>query len=330
MRPLLLCAAAALAAAPGLAAQQPSADRLVVLNKRAASASVVDLATGATVATIPTGVGPHEVAVSPDGRRAIVADYGEQAPGSTLTVLDLVALEPVATIDLGEYRRPHGIAFLPDGRRVVVTVEVNRAVLVVDVDARRVERAIETGEAGTHLLALSSDGRHVYTANIGSGSVSKLDLADGRLVRTVAVAPQAEAIALSPDGEELWVGSNAMHQVRIFDAGTLDSVATVPTRGEVPIRLAFTPDGRRVLVSHVQSSDVTLLDARTREPVGVIDIPGGARPIGILVHPDGRRAWVAAAGLDQVVELDLGGTRMTRTLDAGANPDGLGLVRLER
>ena len=94
---------------------------LVVLNKSEASASLIDLATEAVVATVATGEGPHEVAVSPDGRRALATNYGTQAaPGSTLTLIDIEDGRALRTIALGEHRRPHGVAWLPDGRRAVV------------------------------------------------------------------------------------------------------------------------------------------------------------------------------------------------------------------
>jgi YVTN family beta-propeller protein len=330
--PLPLALAALLAAGPALAqsAEAPRGGLLVVLNKRVASASLVDAASGRTVATLPTGNGPHEVAVSPDGRTAVVADYGEREAGGTLTVLDLAAREVARTIALGEYRRPHGIAFLPDGRRVAVTVEANRAVIVVDVERGAVEFAVPTEEEGTHLLALAPDGRRAWTANLGSGSVSLVDLAARRLVRTAKTGPRTEAIDLSPDGRELWVGDNETHTITVLDAATLAPLDTIPSGGRMPIRLRFTPDGRHVLVSNMASSTLALFDARRRAPVATIEVPAagepGARPIGILMDPRGGRAWVAAAGRDEVAEVDLGARRITRFVRAGENPDGLGFA----
>ena len=331
--PLVLPLALALLA-PGPASAQtapaPQGALLVVLNKRVASASLVDAASGRTIATLPTGNGPHEVAVSPDGRTAVVADYGEREAGSTLTVLDLAAREVARTIDLGEYRRPHGIAFLPDGRRVAVTVEANRAVIVVDVARGAVEFAVPTDEGGTHLLALAPDGRRAWTANLGSGSVSLLDLQGRKLVKTAKTGPRTEAIDLSPDGRELWVGDNEAHTITVLDAATLDSVATLASGGRTPIRLKFTPDGRHVLVSNMTSSTLALFDARLRARVATIDVPAAgepsARPIGILMDPRGGRAWVAAAGRNEVAEVDLGARRITRFVGTGENPDGLGFA----
>src|SRR3954454_3426713 len=103
-----MIASALLLAATAAAAQQSA---LVVLNKAQATASIISLADGRTIATMPVGDGPHEIAVSPDGYLAVAANYGGRTPGNSLTVLDLRARKPVRTIDLGSYARPHGIAW---------------------------------------------------------------------------------------------------------------------------------------------------------------------------------------------------------------------------
>src|SRR5690606_23278439 len=139
------------------------------LNKGAATAMLLDPRTGDTVATIPTGTGPHEVAVAPGGGLAVVTDYGGQTPGSTLTVIDLARRAPSHTIDLAPHRRPHGVAWLPDTQHVVVTSETDSAIVIVNVREGRVVGAVRTGQLGSHMLALSTDGAYAYVANIGSG-----------------------------------------------------------------------------------------------------------------------------------------------------------------
>src|ERR1700752_2007735 len=58
------------------ASKAPASDLLVVLNKSDHQAALVDPRSHAVVAKIPTGRGPHEVAISPDGRTAYVSNYG--------------------------------------------------------------------------------------------------------------------------------------------------------------------------------------------------------------------------------------------------------------
>lgn len=344
MRPLAGVALLLVAAAPAgsLAGAQPAADVLVVLEKDSAAARLLDPASGATLARLPTGPFPHEVAASPDGRMAVVADYGAREPGRTLTVLDLRGRRVLRTVDLGEYRRPHGIVWLPGaGQRVAVTAEQSQALLVVDVAAGRVERAIPTGQRGTHMIALAADGRRAWTANIGSGSVTAVDLARADTVRTRATGRGPEAIALSPDGREVWAADRELDRITVLDAATLDSVAALPT-GRLPNRLKFTPDGRTVLVSNAAAGTLTVYDARARRLVATLDMGAGAAgapnpenptgrgavPLGIQLAPDGRRAWVALNGAGVVAELALTpgrpeATRVVRRVDAGAGPDGM-------
>jgi len=122
------------------------ADTLVVLNKSEATASLIDLETGKVRATLPTDFGPHEAAASPDGRLALVGNYGSRdKPGSTLTVINVPTAKVVKTIDLGEYRRPHGLLFLPDGHRALVTAEDNKVLLEIDLESWKIVRLLEAG-----------------------------------------------------------------------------------------------------------------------------------------------------------------------------------------
>ena len=341
-RPAFRRAAVLALLTPASLAAQPVRESLIVLLKSVAVAAVVDPVTGGARFQVETGAAPHEVVTSPDGRLAVVADYGTgESPGRTLTVIDLAAQRVQRTIDLGDFRRPHGLQWIPGTRRVAVTSEQNQAVVVVDVAMGHVEFAIPTNARGTHMIELSRDGRWAWTPNIGSGSVSLFDLIEKRLVKTATVGAGPEAIALSPDERELWVGDRQLNRVTILDARTLDSLATLPT-GEFPNRAKFTPDGRRVLVSNARSGTIAVYDAAKRQRLADIVLPfdstrardqmlgaamgRSAVPLGIVVHPNGRRAWVALAATDQIAVLDLERMTVERLLEAGREPDGMALV----
>ena len=332
-RVLALVSVFSLPAAAGL-----RGETLVVLNKAEASASLIDLATGSVVATLETGEGPHEAAVSPDGRFALAANYGtRQTPGSTLTLIDIPGARVEKTIDLGEHRRPHGLAWL-DGRRVAVTAEASRTLLVVDVLAGRVEAVIPTAQEVSHMVVATPDGRRAFVANIGSGSVTALDIAAGRSLGNIATGRGAEGIAVTPDGRSVWVTNREDDSVSVIDAARLEVVATLPCKS-FPIRARVTPDGRRVLVSNARSGDLTVFDVERRAEVGRIALKLEASssdgrlfgdrfgqssvPIGVVIHPDGRRAWVAHANADAISVLDLEQGLAVATLHAGREPDGM-------
>jgi DNA-binding beta-propeller fold protein YncE len=335
IRALILAVVLQLGASIALAQQSA----LVVLNKAQATASIISLADGRTIATMPVGDGPHEIAISPDGNWAVAANYGGRTPGNSLTVLDLRARKPVRTIDLGSYARPHGIAWMPDGKRVVVTSEQARALVVVDVPNGRVDHAIQTGQPG-HLLTLASDGHHAWTANIATGSVSLVDLDRGVVVKTVVTGKGPEGHDLSPNGRELWAADRTLNRITILDANSLDSLGSIAT-GEFPNRLHFTPDGRWALVSNIRSGTVDVIDVAARRAVDHISfafdstqanatmlgaIGRSPQPEGILISPDGRRAWVALSAMNRIAEVDLATRKVTRYLTTGQEPDGMGYV----
>lgn len=327
-------------AADATPAARTAGDLLVVLNKSDHTASLLALPGGEVVATLPTGKGPHEVAVSPDGRTAVVADYGVRgAPGTTLTVIDLARREVSRTVDLGPAAMPHGILFLPDGKRVAVTAEARSALLLVDVSAGRVLAERPTDQRISHMVALSPDGGTAWTANIGSGSVTRIDIAGGGEPRSVATGEGAEGIALRPGGKELWVTNRGADTVSVLDPGSLEILAAIPSPS-FPIRIAFTPDGRRALVSCARSGELAVLDADSRREIARISMQLRAGdeseerlfgdrfgdspvPVGVLVSPDGRRAFVANTNADVVSVIDLETLKLVGRLRAGREPDGM-------
>ncbi|RPJ66207.1 MAG: YncE family protein, partial [Acidobacteria bacterium] len=110
---------------------------LLVVNKAENSLAVMDPVSGKAVKQIPTGDGPHEVALSQDGRTAYVTNYGAQTPGSSLSVIDIAAGKETRRVDLGALRRPHGV--IVSGGAVYSTTETNRAVARYDPAANTVD-----------------------------------------------------------------------------------------------------------------------------------------------------------------------------------------------
>jgi YVTN family beta-propeller protein len=329
----------ALAAIVVVAPLAIAADTLVVANKSGNSVDLVDPATGKSRATLETGHRPHEVAVSPDGSVAVISNYGDRDnPGSSLTLVYLGAGKVAGTIDLGENRRPHGLAWL-EGSEVAVTTEGSKRLLIVDVVMGAVVSEIETAQEVSHMVAVSRDRKRAFVANIGSGSVTVIDLATGRKLRDVETGEGAEGIAMSPDGKELWVGNRESDTLSIVDPETLEVRATVACAG-FPIRVAFTPDGARVLVSAAKSGEVVLIDVKTRKEIArrkldLANAPDAAKrlfgdrfgespvPVGIVIAPDGKRAWVAATQADMVVVVDTKTLEVKDLVRAGKEPDGM-------
>jgi len=302
-----------------LAAAPAAAETLVVGNKGDDTVSFVDLTTGRERARLATGRMPHEVAISPDGRHAAVVAYG----GTTIDIFDVRRAVRLRTIDLAPQARPHGLAWLRDGR-LVVTAEGSRSLAVIRPDGA--VTAIPTG-AGSHMVAVSADGRRAYVANMRAGSVGVLDLARGVRLRDIAVGGTAEGIALARDGRELWIGDNDGARVRIVSTSSFRPLGTVAV-GPTPIRIAVAPDGRTAVTSNNGDGTLSLIDVATRQVRRTIDLGGGkgAEQVTILFSRDGRRLFVAETGPDRVAEVDLATGRVRRRLAVGRDGDGLGIA----
>ena len=298
------------------------AGTLIVTNKTPSTATIIDVARGTILATLPTGNGPHEVVVSSDGRTAVVTDYGTgPAPGSSLTVIDVAGLRVARTIPLGEYTRPHGIVFLPGDSTVAVTSEAARAVVVVNVRSGTIVKAVSTEKSGSHMVGVAADGVRAWTGDIGSNTVTELDLRTGRLVRHIDVPAQPEAINVTADGNEVWVGSNATGRVSVVDTRTA-SVSTAAEGLGWPYRVLFSPDAKLTLIPDYRGEELRFLDRATRRELGRMVLTGSG-PQGIAITPDGRFVLLSLSREARVAIIDVARRVVLGHLAAGETPDGV-------
>lgn len=313
---------------------------IVASNMRDHTATIIDAASGKVLATLPTGEAPHEVAATHDGKWAVVSNYGtRERPGNSITVIDLEHLAVARTIDLGEYRRPHGMAFFPGDTLLAVTSEVSRAVLLVDFRDGHVTATVPTGQRASHMLAMSSNGGELFTANIADHSISRLDVGNRATRAVVPVVKNPEGIAISPDGKRVWVGSDADSVVVVVDAEAGRAIDTLRGFG-LPYRLAVTPDGRTAIVTDPVHGNVRIFDAATRRQRVLIDIPregivataevpGSPSPEGITTSPDSRWAFVTLQGRNLVATIDLQHGTISGYAPTGNWSDGIAFSSVE-
>src|SRR6266568_7588996 len=200
------------------AQSQTPSPALLVLNKEDATLSIIDPATLKTVAQIPTGEAPHEIAASDDGKFAFVANYGARTPGNTLSVIDLLAQKELRRVDLGALRRPHGIVF-SDGK-VWFTAEQNRLIARYDPASNQIDWLLGIGQNGTHMLLFSKDRSLLFTSNIGSDSIIVLQRGSDPSVwnaTNVSVGKGPEGGDIAPDGREYWAANSNDGSVSIID-----------------------------------------------------------------------------------------------------------------
>ena len=316
---------------------------LVVANQQGASATIMDAATMVPLATLDVGVGPHEAAVSPDGRWAVVTIYGNrESIGNSIKVIDLAAPIPavVRTIDLGEYKRPHGAAFIQDGRKLVVTSETSQRLVVVDFATGKVDTALATNARGSHMVAVRRDGKRGWTANIGEGNITEFDLEAMRTVRSLPAAPNDEGIATTPGGILVWVGSNSEKTVTIIDTQKGEKVGTI-TGFAAPYRIGISRTGRVAVVNDPTLNKIFLYEVGTNKELAQVDLSKlegltltagqtSAGPEGVAFDPIADIAYITLNGSNQVLALDIASRKVVGIGPVGAAPDGVAYSPLVR
>jgi YVTN family beta-propeller protein len=305
------------------AAQARPGDALLVLNKEDNSLAIVDPTTGKVTGRVPTGNGPHEIVTSSDGKFAFVTNYGDREPGSTLSMIDIVAQKETRRVALGALYRPHGAIFA-DGK-VYFTAEANKLIARYDPASDHVDWFMGTGQDYTHMLVASKNGQQIFTANIGSDSVTSIQQTpNGRDWKetVIRVGKGPEGIDISPDGKEVWAANSQDGTVSIVDASLNKLKQTVDIKTKHSNRLKFTLDGGLALVSDAESNEVVVIDAPTRQERKRIKV--GKVPLGILMEPSGARAYVATSGSNAVDVIDLKTLEVVNHIDTGGkDPDGL-------
>ncbi len=332
---------------------------LLVLNKGDTSLAIVDPATLKVVGRAFAGQDPHEVVASADGRTAFISNYGGFGAGlHTISRVDLVAQKPLPAVDLGPLRSPHGLAWA-DGQ-VYFTVEGSKAIGRYDPAVGKVDWVLGLGQGRTHMIAVSRDAKRIVTSNVNSDTISILELGrtpdrggpppgpppggppdggdlnggpppgpppggpgrgGGDWAEThVAVGQGPEGFDVSPDFRQVWAANSHAGTVSVIDVATRSVVATlnIPTR--MANRLKFTPDGTRVFISDLGGTGVVVVDVATRKEIQWITLGRGAA--GILMQPDGARAYVASG--NGVAVIDLRTLAVVGRVETGRGPDGLG------
>ena len=328
MKTVALAALLALAAAGPQAGGPPggSTGLLLVANKGDHTLGLVDPEAGKQVATVAqTGVTAHEVAASPDGRFAYLPIYGDSGvgrPGSdgrTMDVIDVLARKRVATVDFGRPERPHEALFGPDGR-LYVTTELTNTITVVDARTNAVVDRIPTGQAESHMLVLSRDGKRAWTSNVGPGTVSAIDLAARKVAAVIPVSKKAQRIALSVDERRVFTSDQGAPRLAVIDTAKNAVERWVDLPG-IGYGAAPTPDGRFLLVAITTVNQVAVVDLQSMKVARAIDVP--KTPQEVLVRPDGRVAYVSCDASRQVAAIDLAAWKVDALIDAGAAVDGL-------
>jgi YVTN family beta-propeller protein len=349
---VLFCGGAAL-----LHAAETTPAALLVLAKTDQALFIVDPATLTIVGQVPSGPDPHEVIASADGKVAYISNYGG-GEYNTITVVDLVNQKALPVIDLGALRGPHGLTFV--GGKLWFTAEGAKAIGSYDPATKKIDWILGTGQDRTHMIYVFPDLNRMVTSNVSSGTMTLIEKGNGPgrgfgrgpggppppggpgmpngpgdrrgggptggpqtnwTETVIPVGKGAEGFDVSPDGKEIWAANAQDGTISIIDVASKKVVQTLDANVRGANRLKFTPDGKLVFVSTLSGPDLAVFDAATRKGVKRVKIGHGAA--GILMQPDGARAFVACTPDDYVAVIDVKSLEMTGKIAAGKQPDGL-------
>ena len=324
-----------LLAAGALHGSKPSGKPLLLtVNQRDRNLSIIDPATGQQVATVLDGDRAghaHEVATSPDGRLAYLPIYGNSgvgspgSNGSTMLVVDIRAHNVIDTVNFGHPVRPHLPIYDRNTGRLYVTTELDKSVTIIDPKTLKIIGSVPTGQEQSHMLVLSHDGKRGYTANVGPGTVSVLDMMGRKTVAIIPVSANIQRISISKDGGMVFTADQTKPQLAVIDTATNKIKAWVPLPA-VGYGASPTRDGRWLLVAMQGASQIAVVNLKTLKVDRTIDVPKG--PTEILPSPDGRVAYVACGRANEVAVIDLAHGDLSQwkvqsEIQTGKNDDGL-------
>ncbi len=300
---------------------------IVVVNRGESTLTIIDADSMKSVATIPTGTGPHEVALTADGKTAIVSNYGEQTPGNSLSIIDVATRKETKRVDLGPMLRPHGLVEV--GGKVYFSSEGNRAIGRFDLATHKVDWIMGTGQNASHMVVVTADQKRFYTPNVASDTVTAFEFSavppSQSKITQIAVGKQPEAIDVSPDGKQVWVGLNADGAIDVIDTATNKVVERLNLMGR-PYRVRFTPDGKSLVATMPNSKELVVIDITTRKEIKRIKLDG--TPLGIAFSADSKTAFVTTSQGDFLNRVDLQKGEVTAKVATGKVPDGVAVFGL--
>jgi YVTN family beta-propeller protein len=306
---------------------------LLITNKADRTLAIIDPDAGRELATIPEqGITGHEVAASPDGRTAYVPIYGNSGVGNPgtdgrkLTIIDIPSRRVTGQLDFGKGVRPHCAKFGPKDGLLYVTTELSDSVTIIDPRTQQIVGSVPTGQRESHMLAISSDGRHGYTANVGAGTVSVLDLEARKLITVIPICRVTQRISITPDDRMVFTADQRSPRLAVIDTATnkLKSWIALPA---VAYGTAPTLDGRWLLVTQPEPAKVAVVDLHSLKVVRTIDVTSA--PQEVLVRPDNRVAYVSCNRTRKVAAIDLENWKVEKFITAGRDCDGMAWAAAE-
>lgn len=306
----------------------PLKTRIIQTNSAGDAVDVIDPATNKVVGRILGIEVGHGVAAAPDGRWIYVSNEAD----STLDVVDGRTLRVAAKIPLSGH--PNNIAASRDGKRVYVSIiQAPGAVDVIDTAA--LERVKSIPIAGpVHNTYVTPDGRYVIAGSVAGKNVTVIDAAteEPAWVMSFDLGVRPMAFETNPDGstKRLFAQLTGFNGFAVVDFAKHKEVARIELpklgAGKQPVLeggntshgMAVSKDGTRLVVNSRLNSAVYVYSLPSLKLAGSVDV--GTAPDWVTLTPDGKAAYVANAGSNDVSVVDVVGMKEVTRIPVGQVP----------
>jgi YVTN family beta-propeller protein len=243
---------------------------------------------GALIAVIPVGDTPSGVAVSPNNKTIYVNNGAHNVADGSISVIDAATLSVVATIpDVGH---PLGVAVTPDNRKVYVSNYEFAKVDVVDAASNTIVTSIAMPTPQPYGVVAHPNGRVVYVVDAGDNAVVPIDTATDTAGTPIPIGPNAAGIAISPNGDKLYVAAGIypfQAQVDVIDtaSATMTNEIVIAPETESPVGIAVTSDGTKVYACGSAVSNCAVIDTALNSVIAHVDVGAGPVSFGIFIQP---------------------------------------------
>jgi DNA-binding beta-propeller fold protein YncE len=267
---------------------------------------------------IPLGTLPMSHALSPDGRYLAVLNGGFERP--SISVIDLTAEHEVSRISIEDGWR--GLIFSASGEKLYAGNGGRATVgeFAFDNGNLTSQRKFQLcpGEKGHvgHLIGdivLGRDGKQLLVSDVDEDTIYVVDLDSGKVLRSVACAPNPYGLLIHPDGKSFFVTSwntASVHQYRIEDGAEVAAISV----GAHPTEMVWKPEtGGRLFVACANTNYVYVAaaDGQSWEVVEKINLalwprqPVGMTPSSIALSQDHRTIYVACSDANTIAVVDV-------------------------
>lgn len=286
------------------------------------SVTIYDAIKAELVATVPDSVflgdfgykkysglyrgAPVEGAFSPDGKYLYFTNYAMYGKGFTkeghdtcspasgydnsyLSRVNLETKKIDAVYPVGSV--PKVVQVSPDNKYVLVSNWCSYTVSVISVESGKTVKSIRIGRYPRG-IAITSDSRYAFVAEMGGSHIHKIDLAD--FTKTlIPIGSNPRAVVLSPDQSKLYVTMNLSGKVQAWDLLANKSIKSVKT-GEAARSLDISSDGTALFVVNFKSDTVSKVRTSDMKVLQTIKVCN--EPIGVTYDSSTNRTWVACYG----------------------------------